>query len=200
MMIIFEALDFTQKILNAFLKKTKSGDEKAVLSSLVDPNGAVPPGAFNKVVITLLNVEREGAASPANFITSTGNGQTTQKTFPQLSLNLYVLIAGNHNDYKEALRMLSKAVGFFQAYPVFTPESVPSFTTATTPTPFPTGLQRLAFEVYNMRLQEMSHLWGALGAKYQPSIIYKVRMLTLQSAWTIEERPAITGSETQVQR
>lgn len=197
-MIIFEALDFIQKELNAFLKKDKGGEPVAVLANLVTQNGAVPTEANNKIVLSLLNVEREAVASQANFISTTGNGNGTKKTYPPLNLNLYLLVTGNNTDYNQALKMLSKAVSFFQAYPVFTPETVP--TQGAKPIGFPKKLQRLTFEVYNLKLQEMSHLWGALGAKYQPSIIYKVRMLTIHEAWVLEERPAVKGGDTQLQQ
>ena len=41
-----------------------------------------------------------------------------------------------------------------------------------------------------LQLQQ-NHLWGALGAKYLPSVIYKVRMIVIQEALKADEQPPI---------
>ena len=191
-MILYEALEFVRKELDAYLKQEQSGDDQAVLASVVAPDGSVPT-PDGKVVLSLISIEREAAASGATFYTRAENGDVSKRA-PTLNLNLHVLVAGNHQDHREALKLLSNAIGFFQARPVFSAEDVPPVASGSAMA-FPRGLQRLTFEVFNLALQDMSHLWGALGAKYQPSIIYKVRMITFQEAWLTETRPAITGGE-----
>lgn len=196
-MIVFEALEFVRRELNAFLKPEREGQDKAVLSSVVMADGAVPPDAESSVVMTLINIEREGAASGPHVYARTENGAIS-KLPPTLNLNLYVLVTGLHQRYDDALKLLSNAIAFFQARPVFTAENVPAIAQDDSPMPFPAGLHRLTFEVFNLQLQDLSHLWGALGAKHQPSIIYKVRMLTFQEAWASETLPPIAGGESKL--
>ena len=185
-MIIFEAVEFIRKELNAYLKQDKGGQDPVVLSSILAQDGSVPPEANQKVVLSLINIEREGTAASANFYTRSTDGNIARQS-PAVNLNLYLLLTGSHDDYSESIKLLSNSVGFFQANPSFSSTSSPDF---------PQSLQKLTFEVVNLQLQDMSHLWGALGAKYMPSIIYKVRMLTFQEAWVAEERPAISGEDT----
>ena len=184
-MIIYEAVEFIRKELNAYLKQDKGDPDPVVLSSILAQDGTVPPEASQKVVLSLINIEREATASSANFYTRTPDGNIAKRS-PAVNLNLYLLLTGSHDDYGQSIKLLSNSIGFFQANQVFTPASSPDF---------PQALEKITFEVVNLQLQDMSHLWGALGAKYMPSIIYKVRMLTFQEAWITEERPPISGRD-----
>jgi hypothetical protein len=87
--------------LNLFLTARFAGSElRAVLSDLVQQDGTPPPQIENKLVLSLVNIERE-----------TG-----------LNLNLYLRVAANFAsaDYIESLQFLSAALEFFQDRPVFT--------------------------------------------------------------------------------
>ena len=42
-----------------------------------------------------------------------------------------------------------------------------------------------------MGLEQQNHLWGYLGAKYLPSICYKVRMLVVQEQLGLGQQPGI---------
>ncbi|MGV2481909.1 UNVERIFIED_CONTAM: DUF4255 domain-containing protein, partial [Salmonella enterica subsp. enterica serovar Weltevreden] len=39
----------------------------------------------------------------------------------------------------------------------------------------------------------LSNLWSSLGAKYMPSVVYKMRMLTFDDTFVREFRPGISG-------
>ncbi len=41
--------------------------------------------------------------------------------------------------------------------------------------------------------EKMNHLWGYLGAKYLPSVMYKVRMITIQEARATDEQSPVSG-------
>jgi len=44
-------------------------------------------------------------------------------------------------------------------------------------------------EFINSDLQQLTNLWGMLGAKYIPSVVYKLKMLTFSSNTIVEEVP-----------
>ncbi|HAA13271.1 MAG TPA: hypothetical protein DCE41_16890 [Cytophagales bacterium] len=75
-------------------------------------------------------------------------------------------------EYDEGLKFLSEALYFFQAQPEF---PVPG-------QPDAEYQQHLSFELVKLTYQEMHSLWTALGAKYVPSVLFKVRMLSFQNA------------------
>ena len=54
-------------------------------------------------------------------------------------------------------------------------------------------LEKLTMEIFNLPINELSHIWSGIGAKYVPSIIYKIRMLTIQEEIIKKEVPSVTG-------
>lgn len=186
--MIDKALNFLIDEINTFLgRRFQTNEALAVLSSLANPDGTVPLTIENKLVLTLANVEREGAAGTSGE--SPVNGRRSRVS-PPLHLNLYLLVSANFGDnYGESIKFLSQAVGFFQASPVFTPEHSAAF---------PRGMERLTVDLMNLDLAFVYNLWSALGAKYLPSVVYKVRMLTVQEAWIFDRIPGITGTDAKV--
>jgi hypothetical protein len=161
-----------------------SKEPHVVVSSLSTMEGTVPPEIANRVVLTLVNVEREGAAGPAPGPIRTENG-TFVRTSPPLNVNLYVLVSASFgSNYAEALKLLSAVLGYFQGKPAFNAQSAPTF---------PKGLERLTMEIVNLDVQGVNNLWGNLGVKYLPSVLYKARMFTMQEAWVTEQVPPISG-------
>ena len=47
----------------------------------------------------------------------------------------------------------------------------------------------------NMSTEKLNNLWATLGAKYIPSVLYKLRMLTFDSSDLREYRPGISTIE-----
>jgi len=140
-----------------------------VMSNILDQSGNPAPN--NKLFVFLVNVEKETTISrQADF----GSSERTASTYPPLFLNLYVMVAANFESshYTEALKFLSHAVGFFQRQPVFDHQITPDLDTR---------IDKLALDIENLNVQDLSSLWGVLSGKYLPSILYKVRMVTFDS-------------------
>jgi hypothetical protein len=171
--------------LNVFLKtRYPSAEPHAVLSCLLNQDGSVPPGIDNKLVLSLVNVERETAAPSSTMQPRGGGGYA--RVNPALNLNLYVLVAASFgNNYGEALKFLSATLAFFQSKPVFTAQTAPKF---------PKELEKLSFEMVSLDFQALNNLWSNLGGRYLPSVLYKARMLTVQDGWVTELPPAAAGS------
>ncbi len=56
-------------------------------------------------------------------------------------------------------------------------------------------IEKLVFEMASITPEQLNNIWGSLGAKYMPSVVYKVRMLTFDNNIVREYRPLITGVE-----
>lgn len=186
--MIDKALNFLLEELNGFLaRRFQSNENMVALSGLVEPDGTIPLAIENKLVLTLVNAERETAARNAGGAPSAFGGLQSRVS-PPLNLNLYVLVSANFpNNYPEAVKFLSQAVAFFQAKPVFTPQGASGF---------PRELERLSCELVNLDFNQVNNLWGALGAKHLPSMVYKLRMITIQEAWISDRVPGISGTDT----
>jgi len=159
-------------------------DNRVIASSLVNSDGSLIPDNANKIVISVINLEHETTMKYMNNYLP--DGTNYGKIAPPVHLNVYLLISANYDSdgYLEANKMLSKIISVFQANPYFTQQ---------THSEMEDPLQKLTFEIYNLPINELSHIWSGIGAKYVPSIIYKVRLMAMHEKLIKKEITGITG-------
>src|ERR1700744_913345 len=176
--MIYEALTCLTSEMNDCLKlKLSATEDKIVLSGLVNPDGSMAVQGENKVLLTLVNLEKETAVKKPVLPNKAND----------VNLNLYVLFSayfGSAN-YPEALRFLSFVVGYLQQKNVFPRVNTPRLDK---------GIYKLVAEMETLTSERLNNLWGTLGAKYIPSVLYKIRMLTYDESALREFRPEITGA------
>ena len=116
------------------------------------------------------------------------------KLNPPVELDLSVLFIAHKQDYGTALRDLSSVISFFQANPVFDQEKNPSLNAAVLePNNKPWQLvERLVFTLHTLSFEQQNNLWAMLGSKYIPSVLYKMKMITVFDTKGKEKTPAIT--------
>ncbi len=150
------------------------------ITPVVKPNGdiAVPD---NSLGLTLVSVEEERVMKAQKSSSLTSGGQVVHMN-PDVKINLYVLITANFNKYATGLGFLSGAMRFFQAKGVFNHENTPGLHP---------DIEKLIAELFTLSFEQQNHLWGSLGAKYMPSVLYKVRMITIQEAAAADEQPPV---------
>jgi hypothetical protein len=156
--------------------------EPVALKHIVEFDGslALPD---ETVGIFLVNIEEERVTrSQSRYLT--GPDGRISHVNPEVKLNLYILIAANFAKYKTGLEYLSGAIRFFQGKNVFTPDNTPEMDP---------GIQKLIVEMVTLSFEQQNHLWGSLGAKYLPSVLYRVRMLIMQEAMAFDEQPPVSA-------
>ncbi len=155
-------------------------------------NGGV---ARDKLIFSVVNVKEEKALKNLpNFVR---NDTTLRATYenPPIFLNFLILATATHSNYNNALLVLSRALRFFQSKNVFTQDDVaPSSITSNAP---PNALDRLEtfkiiFDLYSPTLEEVNHLWGTLGGKQYPFVMYTMRMFDLKFRAVYNESGLIT--------
>jgi hypothetical protein len=179
--------------LNQFLKRTfDRSEDLVVVSNLLEQDGSVAPHVDNKVVVFLTNIEKETVQASIHS-TPALNGPRTLVASEPLHLNLYLMFAGcfSGSNYPEALKFIATTIRFFQANPVFDHHNTPELDRR---------IDRLALDVENLDIQQLSNLWGILSTRYIPSIMYKMRMVTIDAdavrseVYTVNEpRPSLGG-------
>lgn len=163
--------------INAWFKtKLKISEDKVILSGMVNPDGSVAIREENKIIVTLVNVEKETVGQ---------TGAVPHMSSP-LNLNLYILFSAwfAAANYQEALRFLSFVMGFLQQKNVFNRSNTPQMDD---------GIAKMIFEMENLTAEKLNNMWSTLGAKYMPSVMYKVRMLTIDGSIVREFRPSVSG-------
>ncbi|MGD8663637.1 MAG: DUF4255 domain-containing protein [Desulfobacterales bacterium] len=151
------------------------------LDHIVEADGSLAlPG--DSLGLSLVNIEEERITKAQQNFSRSADGNIVHMN-PEIKLNLFVLIVANFSNYRTGLEFLSGAIRFFQSKNVFT--------TANTPELDP-QIQKLIVEMMTLSFEQQNHMWGSLGAKYLPSVMYKVRMLTIQEGLAADEQKPIT--------
>jgi Pvc16 N-terminal domain len=167
------AMTFLKEQLQSYLvARTAAGspDPRTVkLTPLVNDQGRYAI-AQDTVGLTLVNIEEERTfkAQVPTWVT-VGGRQVARE--PEIRLNLHVLAAVNFTDYAEGLRYLSLVIAFFQLHPSFGPDDFPSLDPR---------IGSLTAELYSMGYEQINQLWGFVGGKQLPSVVYRVRVVTVQ--------------------
>ena len=179
--MIDRALAYIGERLNRFLKADGSQVNRVAVAPLVLPDGTIPVDNDDKIVLSLVSVEQVRDGQSFSSRTEPGARQLTV-TAP-IYLNLHVLLAASFKDYLTGLHYLSRSIAFLQANMTFD-RSSPGM---------PEGLDKLALTMANVDYAQLSHLWNGLGAKYLPSALYLIRMVTLDLSRIERELPGISG-------
>lgn len=154
--------------------------------ALAESSGNTNNGALEKIVLSLVNIEEEKRLKNAPVYVK--NGNQTEYTNPPVSLNLYLLFSCSFDNYTTALRRLSQVITFFQGKFVFTQSNSPN-------TGFADDGQlsgmKLILDLHTLNFEQINDLWGSLGSKQVPFVMYKMRLLMLSRDSISASTPAI---------
>jgi hypothetical protein len=168
--MIHKALIFLRDQTNMYLKKVTGFDQKLTLSNLTDDSGKT---IIKDLGLSLVNVEEE-VIGKAQIPYRQMSDDNVYLANPPLNLNLYLLITANFGDtesaYQESLKFLSYVIRFFQAKNVFNHINTPDLDE---------NIEKLIMELYSIPFEKQNYIWGSLGAKYLPSVMYKARIVTI---------------------
>jgi hypothetical protein len=80
------------------------------------------------------------------------------------------------------LKQLSYVISFFQGKNVFTTDTSPALDPS---------IRKLVVELYSYSFEQQYNFWTVIGAKYLPSALYKIRMVTYQERRVRDQSSAI---------
>lgn len=167
--------------LNEFLRiKFKLKDDRAVIANILTQDGSSSIKEDNRILVSVVNIEEEKLATP-RFIPNPGINKPVY-------LNIYLLFSAAFNPTLniEGLKFISAVIAFFQSKPLFEPQNTPGLDPS---------IEKMVFEIYSLTLQEQSNLWASIGAKYMPSVLYKIRVIGINEAMMTYEAPGISEVE-----
>ena len=182
--MIYDALlCITEEINEYFSAKLKINEDKVLLSGIINQDGSIAASGENKILLTLINIERENIGKSNAVREGVKSGVHAP---PAMNINLYVLFSAyfGGSNYPEALRFLSFIISYLQNKNVFTKSNTPKMGD---------NIEKLIFEMENLSTERLNNVWATLGAKYMPSVYYKVRMLVFDDSVIREFRPVISG-------
>ncbi|MEM9212744.1 MAG: DUF4255 domain-containing protein [Cyanobacteria bacterium P01_F01_bin.150] len=135
------------------------------------------------VVMSLVNVQEESTLKniPSYRVSE---GRTIYKN-PPVHLNLFILFSALHNQYETSLRLVSRVIEFFQWQ-----KELSFFET-----PVASNISRevtIRPDLYSLTFEQLNHLWGALGGKQVPFVLYRLRVIALEAEKQRAEGDVIT--------
>jgi hypothetical protein len=172
--VIDQVLDFLRVQLDNYLRmkldplNTSAFIQLANIAWNDSETAAGATGDASDAFISLVNVEEDRISRSQENFTRTSSLVTYKN--PKVYLNLYLLFSVNLSSYTESLKRLSYIIQFFQYRNVFTTLTSPSL---------PDGVGELILDMTTLSYQDLNNLWGIMGSKYLPSVMYKLRLITI---------------------
>ena len=148
-----------------------------------------------KLILSMVNIREEKTLK--NLPNHVRNDITHSIIYenPPVFLNFQILITATHTNYTNALLVLSRAIRFFQFKNVFTQDNVDPLSISKYRPDNPLDQLdsfKLIFDLYSPSMEEVNHLWGTLGGKQYPFVLYMLRMLDLKFNAIQSESSGIT--------
>jgi len=171
--MISESLTFLSTEINKFLNKKlgSTTDPRLVLGNIAkvaDGDSASNP-LNNRIILSLVNIEEDKVSKVRENYTKTSTGIAYKN--PPIRVNIYILIAANFSTYSDNLKLITHILQFFQAQNSFTPISHPALDNR---------IEELNADLFTLNFEQINHIWSTLGGKYLPSVMYKIRQVTLE--------------------
>ncbi len=174
--MIDDVLETIKNEIDTFIRlKMKDNRQEYVQLVPVVDLGGKPSLNENTLCMSLVRIE-EDRVNMSDGVYSENVGNDVRFYNQPLRLTLYVLLSavfsdGQQKNYKEALKRLSFAIGFFQAKQVFTAANSPRLDHR---------YGKIKIELYNMTIEEQNQLWSMMGGLYRPSVMYRFQTLLIR--------------------
>lgn len=173
--MIKEVLTILKNKLNDPLKGLMDDDGEIAVVDDIAKHDDDTSELDNKVVITLLNVEEESTLKNKSWYTRKTISENPpvydmKKQNPPAYLNLYLMISANRTAYDKALTNISKVIEIFQT------NNVLEYVDSDVEKNF-----RFRIELHPVPFDQLSYIWGLLGGKVMPSVLYKISVIKIEA-------------------
>ena len=189
--MIFETLQVIKEEVNTYFGANTVSLENIATIEIDTGGGGGGGGGGNSntdVVLSLINLQEEFTLKnvPNHYINNT---QVNYRN-PKVNLNLYILFSSTNVLYDESLKNLTKVVEFFQGKKVFTQDNT-NFERVDDMVNV--GDFKFIIDLYTPTFEELNFIWGTLGGKQYPSVIYKVTLLEIERDFVSNRGTVISG-------
>lgn len=185
-------IDVTLKLiadrLNAYLAALFSvSDELVAIGPLSDADGKPTAESRNRLTLFVTNIAHDTVPRGSSV-----RGPISDGKAPPVHLDIYFMLASGHDPeiYGEGLKLLSASLMYFQSHPVLTPRIAPEM---------PAGLSQLSIDIANLKAEEIGQLWGNLGGRYVPSVMFKARSVIIDAGAITSIAPLVRDPATQAE-
>lgn len=166
-------IQFIESLLKNYLRLRNRGagtDNFLALTDLVDDQGkfAVAQGT---VGMSLINIEEERVNRAQTLDVIRGEDGAIGYANPEIRLQVHLIFVANFKDHDESIKNISAVISFFQANSVFTPAKYSELDK---------NIEKIVFELGSYGFEQLCYIWGVIGTNYRPSVLYKMRLVSIQ--------------------
>ena len=175
--IISTSLIFLQNFLNT---QNSNGNfvELANIATLNDGDEFLESSL--SIIMSVVNIEEDKTMRNPNVYQASYKNDNIDKynrfNNPTLHINIYILFSSyeknksNINKYAGTIDQLEKVISSFQRQNVFTEDDMIAPQT-----------EKIVLEMVNLSMEGLNQMWSFLGSKYMPSVLYKMKVVSIQS-------------------
>jgi uncharacterized protein DUF4255 len=183
------AADFLTKELNAWLLQRTGGSFGAAMLTRIATDAGKWAFDEDRVGVALINVEEERTVKTQVPQPAFVEGRQVLRE-PELKINFYLLFVAYFQNYQQGLKQLSLVLTFFQSRPLFTRTRYPGLDPR---------IEKLGVDLMSLGYEQLNQVWTFVGAKYLPSVVYRVRLVALQDDEPASVAPPITRIDAAVE-
>jgi hypothetical protein len=166
--------------------------QKVVLDNIAMVESDTASALNNCIIFSVVNIEEESTLKNTPALKKDPSGKARYEN-PPVYLNLYLLIScytkavSTNDEYFQALTNLSLVIRFFQGKNSFI-----SYDPSKLDKNFDDITDfRIKPELYTLTFEQINHLWGVLGGKQMPSVMYKLRLVAISGRKRLRDVPLI---------
>lgn len=195
--MLYQAMELIRQNLNAFIAEyiPLAKPEPVVLGNIAfstpdNPSTSVDESA--QIYMSLVNVEEEQSLKNQDSVRQS-EIRPLAYVNPPIYINLFLLFSANHKDYTMAIKHLGLVLLFFQGNRCFSIARTPVAATGVFAAP---GEEEnkivINVELMSLTFEQVNHLWGSLGGKQQPFVLFKVRQVEIDANRMLQGGGVIT--------
>ena len=184
--MLFQAMELIRQNLNAFIVASipLSNPEPVVLGNIAFSTPDVPGTPVDEsaqIYMSLVNVEEELTFKNLDSVRQS-EIRPLAYVNPPMYINLFLLFSANHKDYTMAIKHLGLVLLFFQGNRSFSIARTPVTATGVFASP---GEEEnniiINADLMSLTFEQLNHLWGSLGGKQQPFVLFKLRQVEIDA-------------------
>jgi hypothetical protein len=190
--MIDQVLNTVIVLLNAHIGTAEPDVMLGNLSMVDSAQAGSESNITDRVVVSVVNIQQESTlrnmAANRQIFDNSGLPRGVARN-PGIFLNIYLLIGANKEQYNIGLQRISQVIAFFQRNSIFTVSEIPTLPDY--------GLDKILFDLHSTNFEELNQLWGIMGGKYIPSVVYKMRLAYIDSLEEGMEIPLVKSIDAQ---
>ena len=180
--MLFQAVSLLREELNHFIlqQDPAASNPSVILGNIAFNESDDDDTLKDKLVMTIINLqEDETLRNVPPIKRQAGTGYEVLN--PPLYINLYVLISANWPDaYADGLKRLEQVLQFFQSRRIFNVKQSSSFSASANLDDPDLAKLQLTVDLESLTIEQINHLWGTLGGKQLPAMLFRVRCAEIQ--------------------